>query len=72
MTLRLQDVLVISDMAKWEVFETNNPDEQIFTYLTPVGVATIGYKDYGLIDLLSAPVESIEASDNRLIITINL
>lgn len=58
-------------MANWEVFDINNDDCPIFTYETPLGAAINGYKGASLTRTMMATVETIEADQNRLIITIN-
>lgn len=69
-SLTLKQVLKACSVANWEVFDINN-DYPIFTHETPMGVAIDGYKDASLTRTLMATVETIEASQNRLIITIN-
>lgn len=71
-SLTLKQVLETCSMANWEVFDINNEDCPIFTYETPMGVAIAGYKEVSLIMVMMAVVETIEADNNRLLITINL
>lgn len=70
-SLTLRQVLEACSMANWEVFDINNEDYPIFTYETPMGVAVNGYKEASLTMVMMAIVETIEADNNRLIITVN-
>ena len=70
-SLTLRQVLEACTLANWEVFDINNEDYSVFTHETPLGTAINGYKGTSLILIMMAAVETIEASQNRLIITIN-
>lgn len=70
-SLILRQVLEACSMANWEVFDVNNEDCPIFTYETPIGVVIDGYKGVSLIMVMMAVVETIEADNNRLIITVS-
>lgn len=70
-SITLRQVLEACNMANWEVFDINNDDYPIFTYETPLGAAINGYKGASLIMVMMATVETIEASQDRLIITID-
>lgn len=70
-SLTLRQVLEACSMANWEVFDVNNEDYPIFTHETPMGVAVNGYREASLTMIMIAIVETIEADNNRLIITVN-
>lgn len=70
-SLTLRQVLEACTLANWEVFDINNEDYPVFTHETPLGAAINGYKGISLTRIMMATVENIEASQNRLIITIN-
>lgn len=70
-SLMLMQVLEACSIANWEVFDINNEDYPIFTHKTPMGVAVNGYKGVSLIMVMMAIVETIEADNNRLIITVS-
>lgn len=69
-SLTLRQVLEACPMANWEVFDINK-DYPIFTYETPMGVVINGYKGASLTRIMMATVETIEADNNRLIITVS-
>nr|DAF74822.1 MAG TPA: hypothetical protein [Caudoviricetes sp.] len=71
-SLTLRQVLEVCPLANWEVFDINNEGYPIFTYETPLGVAINGCEGASLTRIMRASVETIEANQNQLIITIDL